>query len=308
MPTPAEFEEKEYEFALYVELALSRQIWTPGQVLEAELGFDAALRAGASFWRHVGRTSLPGVALTGASLGLPRTKPLASAAAPTFDANVFVQAKRSTWYTRRPMALNGRPNAPTGCYAFDVYVKPGPYAARNRNQQTRLETLARRLGPRAAVCYAAPAFSTRDELFRALRFGRVMSSSSFPDVGVLAGHDQWVYVRPGRGGWACSDPIEVSDAPLPWERDGLSVDGASRGRMAANLVGLAQRVRDAFLEATAPADPQEQEEEEEEGWWASDEHAWVERIFEGDTADPAEVVARVAAVTARFGILWFVPS
>lgn len=39
-----EFEEKEYESALYNQLASSNiHLWSPGQVLESYLGFDAAL-------------------------------------------------------------------------------------------------------------------------------------------------------------------------------------------------------------------------------------------------------------------------
>ena len=107
MPHAAEFEEKEYEIALYMELARSTQgIWTPGQVLENKTGYEAAVRASNDYWKHVGRGRKPGVTLQGAALGLPRGTTLSvHGATPSFKANLFVQAKRCTRYARGPRAL-----------------------------------------------------------------------------------------------------------------------------------------------------------------------------------------------------------
>src|SRR5262249_54721912 len=65
MTDRSEFEEKEYEGALYPELLSSPRMrpWTPGQVLEHQLGFDAALFVANTFWSAVGRPACEGVRL-----------------------------------------------------------------------------------------------------------------------------------------------------------------------------------------------------------------------------------------------------
>jgi hypothetical protein len=67
MPIDAEFEEKEYEVPLYVELGRTLDnLWAPGQVLESEVGFDGALNVASDLvWKLLGYArAKPGVVLS----------------------------------------------------------------------------------------------------------------------------------------------------------------------------------------------------------------------------------------------------
>src|SRR5260370_26916224 len=92
----AEFEEKEYEAPLYRQLERGNPyLWTPGQVLEGYLGFDAALLLSDPYlWKlHGFRGPLRGFApnrFLWAFLPLE----LARNRLPRFRLNCFIQAKR----------------------------------------------------------------------------------------------------------------------------------------------------------------------------------------------------------------------
>lgn len=108
MPFPAEFEEKEYEIPLYLELYDHVPLWSPGQVLEARLGVDAALRTESRLlWRRLGYAQpLRGFALNRAGRRYTRSRPL-----PNFEANLLLQVKRPIELRRRPNGVNGRTSA-----------------------------------------------------------------------------------------------------------------------------------------------------------------------------------------------------
>src|SRR3569833_3433383 len=94
---PSEFEEREYEAPLYVQLQYaSTDVWSPGQVLEAHVGFDYALfTSHPYFWTLQGFAAPPAGVVLGAyassywwpgrSFHQQLTK---------FALNLFIQAKR----------------------------------------------------------------------------------------------------------------------------------------------------------------------------------------------------------------------
>jgi len=317
MPVAAEFEEKEYEIPLAMELmAAPGQIWTPGQVLEEHLGWEAAVTASATYWRHVGRRSKPGVTLQGTLLGLPAAqRPLSKhGGAPSFRANLFVQAKRCTRYVRGPMKLTSslkaghpRPDPGKTIRAFDVYVKPYRFA-RPRQQQERLERLHYRVqrgGAKADVCYAAPVFDDRVSLWSAVRQGRVVVQSTFPRAILLKKpHRKWAYTDPGARGWKCSEAEYVEEPPL-WDRVAALAEEDAAVEASAwpdELLRLAQGLYDALL--------QDQEEEvfpEGFGREPTSTRARLRATFNTlPTLESPAVVAWAAAAAAAHGILWLV--
>jgi hypothetical protein len=209
MPDPSEFEEKEYEFPLYRELVgASLSLWTPGQVLEGNLGFDAALSVANTFWSMVDRPVVPGVELARYGLSpmdprLGRGTIAARDELPDFSLNLFLQVKRPHVYREPPQTLidNGL-NAPV--WFFQV----------TPHQQVLLETLANHLGAGADVSYAAAAFTTKRELFALSREQKLVAKSSFPPAATLSGHERWAYDAGGAQGVGYSDPAPLRSPSL----------------------------------------------------------------------------------------------
>lgn len=198
VPTPSEFEEKEFETQLVLELGDSHQpIWTPGQTLENQVAVDIVHTARRSLFSAVGRAPMFGIWMGDAiywnMLTRGATRP--GNPPPDFRANVFIQVKRSHTYETK-MAGLGMP-----CWKMDVEA----------TQQARLETLNGQIGDRALFCYAAPAFDKRDELFTHSRNRKLVNNSTFPSITALAGHSIWKYDRPGAVGIAHSDPEQVNE-------------------------------------------------------------------------------------------------
>jgi len=219
---PAAFEEREFEGPLYNQLGNGRAlVWAPGQVFEGHIGIDHALFL-TDEWvfrlhRHAGY--LPGAVL--ARYGWPSIwfRPGRRNRLPTFRLNLFVQAKRPSWGRRAPKAL--RQYGISGLFwRFDI----------NPDQQQALEFVAEKLGKRALVVYAAPAFHDHRSLFRHTRVGTLVENSTFPSVASLKGHSAWNYSRPGASGVANADPEQIEE-PILLDRIAamLQTDAADGG-------------------------------------------------------------------------------
>lgn len=204
---PAEFEERAYEAPLYNQLERGDpMVYTPGQVLESRVGFDRGLFiADSAVWQTLGYAApLAGAALAyydwSASWGPPDPRHNL----PPYKLNLFLQAKRCWFYPRRPRALRAFPQVTGPLWAFRV----------EQRQQKLLEELASRLGKRAHIAYAAPAFHTNTDLFRHTRFRTIISNSTFPPASELSNHDAWYYGRAGASGVANPNPTPIEALPL----------------------------------------------------------------------------------------------
>jgi hypothetical protein len=190
-----EFEEREFETALYPQLLTQRNnLWAPGQVLEASLGFDySAFCIDPQFWVLFGYSSpLSGIFLNGfhQSAYGHITRPL-----PNFSLNLFIQAKRPTYLTKLSKALKTFPiSSPHWKFTIDA------------TQQSRLEHLESITGGNALVCYAAPAFHRVLQLYSHTTSSSVVANSTFPEASILTGHHAWNYNKPGAVGVANSEP------------------------------------------------------------------------------------------------------
>jgi len=228
---PAEFEEASYEAPLYNQLERGiREVYTPGRVLENQLGFDRGiLIADLAVWQTLGYAAPPhGIALgyyAWPNLGAGS----APGALPRFRLNLFIQAKRSFFYLRKPRSLRV-PGYSAPLWAFPVLD----------HQQRLLERLADVADRRAHVTYAAPAFHTRADLYEHTIRRTVVENSTFPPVSVLRGHEKWYYKRPGAVGIANPDP-EVIEEPPFLERLSALADASPGPETEDNLFDQAAR-------------------------------------------------------------------
>ena len=202
MPRPADFEEKEYERPLYSELLNGApQIWTPGQVLENQLGFDAAIDVAMHpIWNILGHNyPLPGILLRdGSKVGLSAVTGVPPKRIPDFRVNLFIQAKRPSVMTYRTRGLKQYPiSSPYWRFAIDPI------------QQSTLETVESALGKDAAVVYASPVFDSMDDLTQHTLKRSVVASSNFASSRYLSGHQWWAYDEPGGSGYGCSEPAAI---------------------------------------------------------------------------------------------------
>jgi hypothetical protein len=152
----AQFEEKEYEIAAAVELALGAgsggMVYAVGQVLEKLVGYDSASDPMDTnpIWAVLEVPRPPGIRLV-PSLWLPGKPPPASRL-PSRPISLILQYKRPT-YLRGHAAKQWR-----------QWEAPYFRFERTRDQQTVLARLERKTGKDVVVRYAAPAFWRRYEL------------------------------------------------------------------------------------------------------------------------------------------------
>jgi hypothetical protein len=201
-----EFEEREYEAALYVQLQhSSADVWAPGQVLEAQVGFDHSLfTSHPYFWKLQGFAAPPaGVVLGNRPPRYWWHEPRFDRQLPDFSLNLFIQAKRPSIGSRvnsklKALGLKGP------YWRFEV----------SKHQQLVLEALAASTSGSALVCYASPAFHRITELWAHSRAGSMVETSTFPPATSLRDHEVWYYTAPGCVGIANPVPERIEEPSL----------------------------------------------------------------------------------------------
>jgi hypothetical protein len=188
----------------------------PGRVLEHRLGFDRGiLIAEYAVWETLGYSAPPaGIALGYYDWPMHFGTRTAPTKLPRYRLNIFLQAKRSVYHPRRPRSLSHFSDFSGPLWAFSI----------TKHQQTLLESLARRAGPRAHVTYAAPAFHTNADLYRHTRLRSIVRNSTFPSVSAMESHETWYYRGPGTTGVANPDPERVEEQPFPDRLESLSAE------------------------------------------------------------------------------------
>jgi hypothetical protein len=212
--TWAEFEEKEYETACNVELGSrwDAVVLSPGQVLEAIVGYDVATEPGrdAEIWRILRLERPKGLRLLpGHWDGDLGRQPFPSEL-PKSPISLVIQYKR-------PEYIRGSRGA-----QWRLWSRPYFRFTRSSRQHRVLKRLEQRMGPEALVRYAAPAFWLRGDLEAAHLARTVLRRSGFVAPSVLGNHRVWTYIEPGldgrgnpSGGW---QPFEVLEALLDFIR------------------------------------------------------------------------------------------
>jgi hypothetical protein len=204
---PAEFEEKTYEWPLYNQLERAQPfVWTPGQVMESLVGFDAGMFAtNMVLWQTLGYSSLPaGTVLSSIASPLGWMPRAPKSDFPDERLNLFLQAKRPEYHERRPRVLRTLGGVATPLWAFRV----------TEHQQKLLEVLATTTQGMAHVAYASAVFHTNAALFAHMKQGTIVENSTFPSATVLKGHNAWYYWCPGATGAANPDPENIEEAPI----------------------------------------------------------------------------------------------
>ena len=123
---------------------------------------------------------------------------------PRFRLNLFLQAKRPTYYERRPGSLRTIAGMSGPLWAFRV----------TDHQQRLLEVLAEKTQGKAHVAYASAVFHTNSDLFSHTKRRTIVQNSTFPSVDLLSGHEAWYYRQPGAQGAANPNPEGLEQPPL----------------------------------------------------------------------------------------------
>jgi hypothetical protein len=240
------FEEKQYESAANAELSLSDPaVYSPGQVAEAILGFDAAARQlPMAVWTVLQMGTPPGVLLVPNFWnGAPR-QPI-DINLPSFHVSVLFQYKRPQFMFRSNAAQFAHWQAPY--YRFEI----------DPNQHEVLKTLETNLGTRALVRYASPAFHEYTVLEQRLLARQILPSSAFVSPLAINGtHSIWSYQTPGTAGYANPDPEKIDS------EDYITVvrvrrERARRESLLAHLRGLAESMRIPRFPGTAERVPEQ---------------------------------------------------
>jgi hypothetical protein len=291
---PAQFEEKEYESPLYLQLERGNPfLWTPGQALENYLGYDAALFLTAQYlWSlHGFQTPLAGVLPHWDFWPrLPRT-PFYRDRLPSFRFNCFVQAKRCAIGQRLPKRLNAL-GSKRPFFRFSI----------EEEQQSVLALTARMLNGRALFVYAAPAFATSRELFTHQTAGTLVEQSTFPDVLRLETHTHWYYAIPGATG-VLNAGEEFIELPMLAQRieelvhQDIEAENSTPSEELAVLAGSIRRA----IGVDAKVEPSARRAHLSDDWRRIEQYA--ERV---ELPRAASAFLEIYAFTRRFNLEWFV--
>lgn len=217
--TPSEFEEKEFEAPLYDQLQIgNRLLWSPGQVFEGYVGFDRALFLNdPDLWRFFGVNAVPrGVFLHRFDWEYIWRQRQRRRQMPNFRLNLFIQAKRCFYHRNRPRHLRSQ-MARSPCWRFDL----------NPNQHDAIGKVSAKLGDRAAVVYAAPAFHRLTTLYAHTARGSIVAHTTFPRAAALNGHGAWYYTGPGGSGFANPEAERIDGPELEQLLNGMVANQSS---------------------------------------------------------------------------------
>jgi len=218
-----EFEEKQYEQYLNIELAGKRKIlFIPGQVFENIIGIDAAIFSKNStfwgFWNSYFRFPKfwfwwkPGVYLKPKFWDMIEEE-LNSEAFPKFKVNIFIQYKRPEYIS----SFRGREyrywNQPY--FRYDIKA----------HQQKALYKLEQQIFRNAIVVYACPAFWRSRELWEFYGNHKLIKNSNFVQPHILNGHQRYTFINSGNIGKAFSYHANIESINLIKEIDRIFETG-----------------------------------------------------------------------------------
>ena len=289
----AEFEEKEYEAALYSQLVSHRRLWPPGQVLEKYLGFDSAIFVNDPFfWRLFGfRKPLSGIVPWNVLWPFLQKSSEQRSRLPRFRCNCFIQAKRPHVGSRLP-----RPASSLGP------LRPFFRFSIESDQQKTLEAVAKRVHSRALFAYAAPVFFQSRDLFRHMIEGSIVANSTFPDISALAGQHAWYYNEPGACGVVNRSFAEMRMLPLEERIEALAEPHGNETEETesptAALVALLRELQ-AVVTEIGTGEGNARRAYVTEQWRQLS-------VLQGEADVPAEVISffGIAAFAAVFNVAW----
>lgn len=239
--TIAEFCEREYESNFNCQVnRLHKYIWTPGQVQEHLLGFDAALFTDTRLIFSLFPTLLlPPTGVRPSSEDWQHYFDIADHHFPPFCFNLFVQHKRPEFigsHLGKERYHWGHPY-----YRYDI----------DSHQQACLEKLETVAGSDALVTYACAAFHTSQELWNHTTRATLIESSNFVRPADLIGHGRYSFDAPGSAGLATSEPELVESQGFP-ERFRSHLDASDPVPLSAIIRRTAEIVRETIGTSAFP--------------------------------------------------------
>lgn len=207
----AEFEEKQYEQHLNIELLKgSNLLFPPGQMLENTVGFDAALfTTRRNFWKHFPpHYKWYHILMRNAPSGVPLPIKLWQNIDqnienyPRFKFNVFIQHKRPEYMIKPDASEWASWNTPY--YRYKLLS----------HQQDALFKIDNIIGKNGVVVYACPAFYKTSDLWNVIKNKKVIEASNFCKVSHLNGHTVFTYQKAGNYGIAHSEPQNIESYNL----------------------------------------------------------------------------------------------
>lgn len=194
-----DFEEKEFETLANASLLAGApagvRIFSPGQVLEARLGFDFSMKLEpGSNAAQVLSKSFPtrrGVSpATAAATGLPST-------VSGMFLNLFLQYKRPTHFRVGHRSPLWPSNEEFLRFAAMQRKRIGGVSTINFDQVEAMADLETQFGAQAQVRYVCAGFATRDALYSHFAAGTLLAHSTFVEPGKLrlgtGFHSYWTY-------------------------------------------------------------------------------------------------------------------
>lgn len=242
----AEFEEKEYEQHLNLELLKgSNLLFPPGQMLENTVGFDAALfTAHPKFWKHFPfhykwHHRLLHNSPNGISLPIELWQEIDQNIEhfPKFKFNAFIQHKRPE-YMKRSDASEWE-SWYSSYYRYKLMT----------HQQDALSKIADVIGSKGVVVYACPAYYKRSDLWNSIKNQKVVETSNFCQVSRLNGHGVFTYQKAGSIGIAHSEPERIESYNLQERFSELSETESSESNKA-HLLTLGKQIDLVMLESS----------------------------------------------------------
>ena len=205
-----EFEEKQYEQPLNMELTWKRKIYIPGQVFENDIAIDAAIFSkNPKFWKlweyGTKRKWKSGTRLKPELWDMVE-ETWKSDMFPKFKFNLFVQYKRPE-YIYLPWGKE-----------YDHWKQPYFRYDLTGHQQNTLYKLEQRVASTAIVTYACPSFWKRSDLWRFIN-GKLIENSNFVRPHRLHGHQRYTFVQGGKNGYAFSEGAKIEGTDILSEID-----------------------------------------------------------------------------------------
>jgi len=197
-----QFEEKEFEQPLNIELGCKGKVFPAGQFLEGQIGIDAAIfSTNGHFWLLWNKTMRPkyrsGVFLSSGLWDFVKQR-IDDKRFPKFKCNLFLQHKRPTFIKRS----NG--------LWYDDWKQPYFKYAIERHQQETLFKLEQKVSSDAIVVYSCPSFWESEELWEHVAKFELVENTNFARPYDLGGHDVYTFVKGGIHGKAFSEePAQI---------------------------------------------------------------------------------------------------
>lgn len=187
----AEFEEKQYEIAACIELAIGvrgKRVFSSGQVLEELLGYDAAADPDPDhpLWKLLELPRPKGIVLRPQHWSPGSALP--NGRLPRSTVSIVLQFKRPE-YMSHPNAAQWR-----------LWREPFFRFSKQSTQHQVLVALEKGLGNEAVVRYAAPAFVKSGRLELAQLTDSVLAWTGFVSPTDIGSHKTWTYAKPGSEG------------------------------------------------------------------------------------------------------------